>query len=237
MKRFLLIALLIGAAAHAKTKSKDLSSDMDALGGNEDLVERANAIDPQNSTRIVQKREVDRNFRLELGLNYGVVAGGDPYVNTNNIGGDLEFHLTPHWSLGGRFYQSANSLNSEGKHQFDIYDAQRSSNPNFPRPDIDYAKQTWLTTVEWYPFYGKLNLADLAVTQFDIYFLAGGGQVFLDSGTAPTYTGGMGIAFWMTKHMSARLEGRYQGFKDHFDDGTSRQMDLTIFTLGFGFLL
>ena len=133
MKYLLLIALLFGAAAHAT--SKDLSSDLDALGGNQDLADRANAIDPENSTRVVQKRAVDRNMRLELDLDYGIVAGGDPYVNTNNLGADLEFHLTPHWSVGGRYYQSANSLNSEGNHQFDVWNEQRQQgNTSFPGP-------------------------------------------------------------------------------------------------------
>lgn len=235
MKHFLLAALLIGATAQAS--DKNLSSDMDALGGNQDLMDRANAVDPSNSTRIVQKREVDRDLRIELGLNYGIVAGGDSYVNTNNLGADLEFHINPHWSIGGRWYQSANSLNSEGSHQMDLANQLQPSNPNYPRPDIDYAKQTWLGTIEYYPFYGKINFADLTVKQFDIYFLGGGGQVFLQNGTVPTYTGGMGFAFWLTQHFSTRLEARYQGYTDHFTDGTTRQMDLTVLTLGIGFLL
>lgn len=240
MKRLILTILLATSmAAFAKGKNADLDSDLDALGGNKDLMERANAIDPKNTTRVVQKREVDRDMRLELGLNYGIVAGGDPYVNTNNLGGQLDFHLDPHWSIGGRYYQSGNSLNAEGNKQFDQYNNLRAANPgaNIPRPDIDYAKNTWLGTVAFYPFYGKLNLADLAITQFDVYFLAGYGQISLDQGTVPTYTGGIGLAFWLNQHFSMRMEARYQGYKDNFDDGSSRQMDLTVLTLGFGFLL
>ncbi len=239
MKRFILTLLLVtGVAAFAKSKG-DVDSDLDALGGNKDLMERANAIDPENTTRVVQKREVDRDMRLELGLNYGIVAGGDPYVNTNNLGGQAEFHLDPHWSIGGRYYQSANSLNSEGQKQMDQVDQLRAANPgaNIPRPDIDYPKNTWLGTVSFYPFYGKLNLADLAITQFDVYFLGGYGQITADQGTFPTYTGGLGVAFWLSQHFSMRLEARYQGYKDTFDDGTSRQMNLTMLTLGVGFLL
>src|SRR4051812_29666977 len=116
MKRLILItlALTIGAVANAKGK-KNLSQDMDALGGNQDLIERASAIDPRNTTRVVQKREVERDNRVEIGINDGIVAGGDPYTNTNNLGGQIDYHFSPKFSLGGRYYQSANTINSEGR--------------------------------------------------------------------------------------------------------------------------
>lgn len=232
MKHIILIAVLF-ASSLAFAKKKSLDSDMDALGGNQDLMERANAIDPHNTIRVIQKREVDRNSRLELGMNFGTVAGGDPYVDTNNLGARLEFHADPHWSFGARYYHSFNSLNSEGKHQFDFYNA-----GSIPRPDIDYAQNTYMGTVAFYPFYGKINFADLAIKQFDIYFLAGGGAVSLEQGTRPMYTAGMGFAFWWSEHWSTRLEGRYEGYQDKFaDDNSSRQMNLTVFTLDIGFLL
>lgn len=232
MKHVILIAVLF-ASSLAFAKKKDLDSDMDALGGNQDLMERANAIDPRNTTRVIQKREVDRNSRLELGLNYSTVAGGDPYVDTNNLGARLEFHADPHWSFGARYYHSFNALNSEGQHAFDHYNGGTG-----PRPDVDYAINTYMGTVSFYPFYGKINFADLAIKQFDIYFMAGGGAVALDQGTKPMYTAGIGFAFWWSNHWSTRLEGRYEGFQDKFyDDNTSRQMNLTIFTLDVGYLL
>lgn len=236
MKRFILLTVML-ASSLAFAKKKDLDSDLDALGGNKDLMERANAIDPRNTTRIIQKREVDRDMRLELGLNYGIVAGGDPYVDTSNLGGRIDFHLDPHWSVGARYYHSASNLNSQGQHQFDQVEALRAAGGNAPRPDIDYANNTWLGTVAFYPFYGKINFADLAIKQFDIYFLAGAGQVYLAQGTQPTYTGGVGFAFWLSEHWSTRLEARYQGYKDQFDDASTRQMNLTIFSLDIGFLL
>jgi len=233
MKHIILIAVLF-ASSLAFAKKKDLDSDMDALGGNQDLMERANAIDPRNTTRVVQKREVNRDLRLELGASFGTVAGGDPYVDTNNLGARLEFHADPHWSFGARYYHSFNALNSEGKHQFDVFNTATGA----PRPDIDYPINSYLGTVSFYPFYGKINFADLSIKQFDIYFLAGGGVVTLDQGTRPTYTAGMGFAFWWSNHWSTRLEGRYQGYQDKFvEDGTSRQMNLTVFTLDIGYLL
>jgi outer membrane beta-barrel protein len=231
MKRFFLITLLL-ASALAFAKQKDLDNDMDSLGGNKDLMERANAIDPHNTVRVIQKREVDRDMRLEIGFNYGIVAGGDPFIDTGNLGGRLEFHIDPHWSLGARYYHSSNTLNSEGQQQINL-----AAQAGAPHPNIDYPRDTYLGTVAFYPFYGKINFADLAIKQFDIYFLAGGGQISLDQGTQPTYTGGLGFAFWWSDHWSTRLEARYQGYQDKFDDGSSRQMSLTVLTLDIGFLL
>ncbi len=185
----------------------------------------------------MQKREVERDNRVEIGINDGIVAGGDPYTNTNNLGGQIDYHFSPKFSLGARYYQSANTINSEGKRVLEQADRIRQTDPSYPRPDIDHVKDTYLGTISWYPFYGKLSLADLAVTQFDIYFMGGAGTVNLGSGSATTYTGGLGVAFWITNHFSTRLEARYQGYKDNPSDGSSRQMDLTVLTLGIGLLL
>lgn len=234
-RALLTLAVCLGTAAHAG--SKNLDSDVDALGGNDDLMERANAINPNNSTRIVQKRAVDLDDRFEFVLTDGLVVGGDPYVNSNDLGGQVEFHFNPQWSLGARYYQISNSLTSEGQNVINNINTIRQTDPNIPSPVIDYAKNTYFGTITYAPFYGKLNLADLAVTQFDIYFVGGYGAIDLQSGTAGTYTAGAGMAFWISNHFSARLEARYQGYRAVYPDQMSEQVNMTILSLGIGFLL
>src|SRR5262245_18193001 len=98
MKRFTVILLsLISLNAWA---AQDLTQEMDALGANQELMRKAKAIDPHNKVRVVQAREADRTMRLEIGINYGAISGGDPYVNSNLLGGQMDFHFTPLWSLG-----------------------------------------------------------------------------------------------------------------------------------------
>ena len=75
-------------------------------------------MDPHNEVSIVQNRAVDRNMRLELGVNYGLVGGGEAYYQTQNLGANLDFHINPHWSVGARYYHSFNSLTSEGQAVF-----------------------------------------------------------------------------------------------------------------------
>lgn len=231
-----LILTLVTLMIAGQTVMADVSDDMNGLGGNKELIRRAKAMDPKNKVRVVQNRTVDRDFRLEVGLNYGMVAGGDPYVETNNLGVNLDFHINPHWSIGGRYYNSSNQLSSEGKRVFNAAQAAQNNNQPYERPEVDYASNTYLGVINWYPMYGKLNLFDLGIAQFDIYLLGGGGQVQLRSGTSPTYTAGIGMGFWMTQHFSTRLEARYQTYQDEIHSG-SRQLDQTIISATVGFLL
>ncbi|MCM2282080.1 MAG: hypothetical protein NDI61_09565, partial [Bdellovibrionaceae bacterium] len=88
-----LILLAIAVLPAAARAEIDLSKDFDSLGGNEKLYKRAKALDPKNKVSIVQKRVVDRERRLELGVNYGLNAGGDAYLSTQSFGGNVDFHI------------------------------------------------------------------------------------------------------------------------------------------------
>jgi outer membrane immunogenic protein len=224
-------ALMSGAAAWA-----DLSTDMNSLGGNKDLIRRARALDPDSRVAVVQNRTVDRNLRLEIGVNYGTVTGGDPYVRTDNLGAHLDFHFTPRWSVGARYYNSNNGLTPEGKRVFDNANSVGPTGGNYLRPDVDYATDTYMGVINWYPMYGKLNMLDMGVAQFDIYFLGGGGQIMLSSGSAPVWTAGGGLGFWLAQHLSMRTEVRYQTYEDQIYSG-SRQLNQVILSATLGFLL
>ncbi len=238
MKRLSLVLLSLMAF---NAWSDDLSGKMNALGANKELMNKARAIDPQNRVRVVQNREVDRYYRFELGINYGMAAGGDPYVDTNVLGGQVDFHITPRYSIGARYLNNSNNLNAEGKKVFDASEREAAAgNTNFRRPGVDYAKDTWLGVANWYPIYGKMNLFDATVSQFDIYFLGGAGQVNLSSGTSPVYTAGAGVGVWFTQHFASRLEARWQGYTDKVYDGAGyqqRNIDQTMLTATVSFLL
>src|SRR4051812_9358463 len=123
MKRLSLVLLsLLAINAWA---AADLTQEMDALGANKDLMRKARAIDPENRIRVVQNRDVDRYMRLELGLNTALVEGGDPYTNSNILGGVLDFHITPRWSVGARYSNYSNSFTAEGKRVYDDFQVDR----------------------------------------------------------------------------------------------------------------
>jgi outer membrane immunogenic protein len=220
----------------------DLTGQMDALGANKDLMRKAKAVDPQNRIRVVQNREVDRNTRLEFGLGGGLATGGDAYTNTSTYGAQLDFHIVPQLSLGARYNQYSNSDSVEGRRQKERAEtAKQTQNTNFVAPGSDYASRSWLAVANWYPIYGKLNLLDSAIAQFDIYLLGGAGQITLQSGNSMLYTAGGGIGVWMSQHVSLRTEVRWQGYKDDPRDSSgnrlgARDINQTLMTATLGFL-
>jgi outer membrane beta-barrel protein len=227
-------ALVLAIAPLVSHAEIDVSKDFDSLGGNEALYKRAKALDPKNKVSIVQKRVVDRNMRLELGVNYGLVGGGDSYLNTQNVGGNLDFHITPHVSVGARFANSYNRLTAEGKDIFDKAEAMKAQGVrNYQIPDINEPQQTALATVTVYPIYGKTNLLDLAVVQFDFYAVAGYGQIKLEkTGWTDAVTAGGGMGLWLSQHVTSRIEGRWQTYED-----VDRRLHAGIFTVGLGLML
>lgn len=230
-------ATAASSTQQAPAKRVDVEKDLDTLGGNDALLEKATALDPENRSRIVQKRVVDRDLRLELGVNYGGVAGGDSYLRTQNLGAAMDFHITPRWSLGLRYYDYGNDLTPEGQRMLQEartrYD---QGGRTYVIPDIDYPIQSAMAVVDFYPIYGKINLFDKAVTQFDFYMLGGGGQIQLSSGWTTILTGGAGVGFWIGQHMSIRTELRYQHYKDQIITG-ARNIDTVVGTAGVGFML
>jgi outer membrane immunogenic protein len=216
-------------------------SDFDSLGSNEGILKRARALNTAQQVRIVQKRSVDRDYRFEIGAAYGGSAGGNSYLNTQPITGNLEFHITPRFSIGGRYTQYASQLTKEGLSQVDAARAAKEAGQtNYTVSDIDVPKDSVMGTVSYYPMYGKVNFFDLTVVQFDFYVIAGYGQMTMKSGISDTWTAGGGVGFWWNKYVSSRLEIRQQGYQDRVTTGAgiaTRDVGLTIGTLGIGILL
>jgi len=210
----------------------DLLQDFDSLGGNDVLLERAQALNPEANIRVVQDRIVDRRHRLEFAPEYANVLGGDAYNTTHMIGLNAHYHITPHWSLDAKYDYAFNQLRREG--EFLIGDT--SAHDKGVIPDIDYPRSQVLATLSWYPIYGKMNLYDLGVAHFDVYALAGGGQILLKSGAQSTYTAGGGIGFWVSQHLTTRFEARYQTYKATRFNGTV-DMNTIVAGVQIGYLL
>ena len=228
-----LLAALVATLFTLPSIASTVSDEMNSLGANKKLLRRARAVTARNRIRIVQKRAVNRDLRFETHLGLGMMAGGDPYIDSNQLGLNFDFHINPKWSIGTRYSLYQNKLSSEGERVFN------QATLNNPFRDVyDYASSSLLGTITWYPLYGKVNLFDVKVVQFDIYTLAGAGQIQLESsGTQPVWTVGGGLGFWLTQHLSTRFEIRYQAYQDTISNSIKRDIEQTIFTLNIGFLL
>lgn len=215
----------------------DVDKDVDTLGGNDALLQKAKAIDPENRARIVQKRVVDRNDRFEFGLNYGAIANGETYLNTQSVGASIDFHINPRWSVGVRYYDYGNQLSAEGQRVFNLANSSYANGgATYVTPDIDYPQQAGMAVIDWYPIYGKINLLDMGIIQFDTYLLAGGGAIQLSSGWTSIYTGGLGFGIWLNQHFTTRIEAKYQTYEDTVITGP-RTINGIVGTIGFGFML
>jgi len=223
-------------ATSQQAKQIDFAKDVDGLGGNDALMDMAQRLNPETRSRIVQDRIVDRNLRLEVGLALGGVMGGTTYLQTSAKAVTADFHITPRWSIGARYYDYQNSLTPEGQRIFDAAKSANAAGAPATTVDIDSPYNAKMAVINWYPMYGKINFFDKAVAQFDVYLLAGGGQIELNSGDASLVTAGLGFGLWMTKHISARAEIRYQGYQDQITTGP-RDIQATVGTFGLGWIL
>jgi outer membrane beta-barrel protein len=213
--------------------------DFDSLGGNTILLERARALEPDKDVSIVQQRTVDRRGRVEFAPEMSSVFGGQVYTSTKALALNANYHFTPRFSVGVKYSYFFNTLSDEGNALMDNaladYNA-HPQNPTVPYPQLDWAKDEVMALANWYPLYGKINWFDKKVVHFDIYGLAGYGQVNLKSGSAPTYTAGGGIGFWFNPHLSTRLEMRYQTYTAQYFTG-AKDLDLTVGSFQVGWML
>lgn len=221
-----------GTAAETEKTNSGLLKDFDTLGGNDVLLDKARALNPDSSISIVQDRVVSRRKRLELSPEVATVLGGDAYNSTTMFAMNAHYHLTPRWSVGAKYAYNTNRLRDEGRYL--INDTAVSGAGQIP--DIDYPKSEISALVNWYPIYGKMNLYDLGVAHFDVYALGGVGQITLNSGGTMTYTAGGGIGLWWSQHLTTRAELRYQTYEAQRYDGSTR-MNLTVAGIQIGYLL
>lgn len=240
MKKFLAILVMAPLVAGADTGSdSELERDFDSLGGNRILLERARALNPEVQNTVVQSRTVSRRNRWEIAPEYSGTFGGDTYSRTQSLAMNFHYHLNPRWSLGAKFGISANRLTPEGEAMVDrAYEdyLRDPKNPEFPLPELDYPKNEMMAVVNWYPVYGKLNLLDKAVAQFDTYVIAGAGTVTLKSGATSTGTLGAGVGFWLNPRVSTRVEMRYQTYEAQYLTG-AQKLDLAVASVQVGWLL
>ena len=202
----------------SQAQTKNLKKDFQTLGDNKDVVERVKNLDNQQRMRVVQNRLVERNNRLEIAGTFGLVSGADSYVSTKNWGGMLQYHINSKLSLGLSYEKSNNNLTDEGTRRYDKAYACQQANGNgkcdLTAPRVDFPLETKLVSVTYYPIYGKLNIFDSSIAQFDLYTSLAAGRKTLESGETNVYAGSIGVGVWINSLMTMRLEGRYENYKD-----------------------
>lgn len=217
-----------------------VESEFDNLGGNQIILDKAKELNPDTKIEVVQDRIVNRKKRFEMSTEFsGTMGGDDTYTRTQNAGLNVNYHINNRWSIGAKYNHTFNKLTAEGEAMVDAAYADYLLNPKdskFPIPEFDHQKSESLLLVNWYPIYGKMNLFESKIVQFDVYGLLGAGQVELRSGTKSTYTAGTGMGFWLTPKVTTRLELRYQKYNIEYSTGP-KNLDLLIASAQIGWLL
>ena len=211
-----LVLLIFLSCTIARAEKKSLTNDFETLGDNKEVIERVQKLDSRQKVRVVQNRLMDRNNRLEAALNLGLLSGGDSYVQTKNLGGMLQYHLTPRWSFGLSYEKNYNSLTSEGARRYDTAYARQLADSSCPEryPSVDFPLDSKMVSVSFYPIYGKLNLFDSGIAQFDLFTTVGYGQKTLNSGVSNVISASLGVGIWLNSFLTARLEGRFENYRD-----------------------
>lgn len=232
--------LIMGSMATA-----DVLKDFDSLGGNDVLLERAQRLNPETDIEIVQDRTVDRRMRSELQMDLGAHVGGDAYVATQSLGLGYNLHLTPRWSVGARGSYYFNRLRDEGRYLIDrALDAEANASEATKQelkslgliPDIDWPLYSYYGVLNFYPIYGKMNILNMGVAQYDVYLLGGAGQVELRKGPSSAFMAGGGIGIWISQHLSSRFEARWETWEAKRYSGKER-MNMTALGVSMGYLL
>lgn len=234
MKNLILLAIAWPCLAFA-----GVEEDFDSLGGNKIILEKAQALNPETQISIVQERTVPRRNRWEIAPEYSGTVGGDTYVKTQNFGMNVHYHITPRWSLGAKFNKSFNKLTPEGETLIEEAKRDYEKDPETPLaiiPNIDYPTEEQMAYLNWYPIYGKMNLLDMGIAQFDVYGTLGAGQVKLSSSSSPSYSAGGGFGIWWTRNFSTRLEMRYQTYKAQYFN-KEQTMELGVGSVQMGWIL
>ncbi len=215
MKSLITLFILLSISTAGFAENSDLKKEFQTLGDNKDVIERVKKMDSQQKVRVVQNRLVSRTNRIELAFDYGALFGADTYVKTSNLGAQLQYHLTPSWSFGVEYHKSYNNLSSEGQRQYDLaYSCQQQGTCRPTFAGVDFPLETKMATVSFYPIYGKMNLFDSGIAQFDIYTLLGFGKKTLNSGETDVLAAGLGMGVWINNYVTTRLEVRYESYKD-----------------------
>ena len=232
MKKMILKATLFILISSSGIAHADLMEDFDKLGGNDVLLEKARALEPDRQITVVQDRIVSRTLRFELSSEFASVLGGDAYLSTRSYGINAHFHINPHWSLGLKYATMNNTLSPEGNNLIE------DSSVLGKRivPELDYPKDQAMALINFYPIYGKLNVFNQGIVHFDVYALAGAGSVNLKSGSKSTWTAGGGVGMWFSQHLTTRVEMRYQNYESTRSNGVN-SMDLTVASVQVGYLL
>jgi outer membrane beta-barrel protein len=165
---------------------------------------------------VIQKMETVVRGRIEVAPMAGYIAN-DPYFHQLAVGGNLGFHITEEWGLGGTFVQyfaMRSSFFGQAQRDYAIFPADVHN---------EWGAGGWLT---WAPIRGKVALYPLAIMHTRFYVKTGAGVLRTSTGLHPDGELGLGLqllamSFWsvvveLTDQMYIEKYNARDEFKNQF---------------------
>lgn len=234
------VILLLVFFASSLCVGKGILEDFNSLGGNDTLLQKAQVLAPQSQVKIVQKRIVQRFNRHELSPEIGFTSWGTTYFNTSSVALGYHYHINPHWSVGLKYSYYLNKLTPEGdkviERAIEAVNQGKMGDDLAAIPAMNWPEQSYVVQLHWYPIYGKLNVYNKGVVHFDIYTILGIGQIDLRNEETMIYQAGMGVGFWISQHLTSRMEYKYKTYDVELYSGT-RTMNTHELGLSIGYML
>ena len=205
--RSLIFALTLGTSlvAHAQSNS-ELEDKLNSLNIPDDKV---SPVLSREQLYIVNTRYSSLVNRHEMTLQGAYDFTADSHLDVSQAALSYRYHLNSDWAFGLRYTRYSTKLTVAGQR---LLDDQKIV------PDTDYALNSQEIFATYNTIYGKLRWSKSTVVYFDQYISLGVGKVELASGKTNMGLADLGFAFWLGKHMSARV-----GVKNEFYNQTLRQ--------------
>jgi len=150
----------------------------------------------------VQQRATPLSRRTEILLSAGQTLAGSDFLDSSQVGAEIQYHFNDRFSVAGGYSKVTNKLTSS---------ARNLENSTGFLPDVDYASSRWEARAQYNLFYGKFRFNRTQALSFDQYLGLGVANHDLLSGnvTGPVFDAG--LAFWMGKKFSF-----HAGVKDYY---------------------
>ncbi|MBC97767.1 MAG: hypothetical protein CME63_08455 [Halobacteriovoraceae bacterium] len=204
-KKYLMVMALVSTSSYAAESGEvsKLENKLDALNIPDDKV---TPLLSQDQLYIVNTRYSSLINRHEVTLKGGHNFTADSHLDSKDIALSYRYHLNSDWSFGVRYTEYQNDLTGAGERLFDDQKL---------LPDTDYSVNAKEIFATYNTIYGKLRWSQETVVYFDQYISLGVGEMELASGKTNHALADLGLAFWIGKHMSARV-----GLKNEFYNQT-----------------
>lgn len=204
-KKYLMVMALVSTPLYAAESGEvsKLENKLDALNIPDDKV---TPLLSQDQLYIVNTRYSSLINRHEVTLKGGHNFTADSHLDSKDIALSYRYHLNSDWSFGVRYTEYQNDLTGAGERLFDDQKL---------LPDTDYSVNAKEIFATYNTIYGKLRWSQETVVYFDQYISLGVGEMELASGKTNHALADLGLAFWIGKHMSARV-----GLKNEFYNQT-----------------